>query len=68
MSELEKMQRYIQLTGMEEKKSLLYSMDVRQMNELRKLGLFEMICLAFDYGKAKGFRMAKAEVREGGAA
>lgn len=28
-------------------------------------GIFEVIVLAFDYGKAKGYRAAKAEVERG---
>lgn len=67
MSELEKMQQYIQRTKMDKKQSMRYDICVQQMEELRNLGLIEMICLVFDYGKAKGFRMAMTEVGKGGA-
>lgn len=64
MSEIEKMKRYIERTKMKADNSY-------QLNFLELLDLAhateetpaEIVCLAFDYGKAKGYRAAKAEAR-----
>ena len=69
MSEIEKMQMYIERTKMDIKNPLQYAMNMREAFELSKQahgcgGLpIEMINLAFNYGKAKGYRAAKAERR-----
>lgn len=70
MSEIEKMKRYIERTNMNPEKASLYQMSMLEAFELVKQpnGSFnlsiEMISLAFNYGKAKGYRAAKAEVRK----
>lgn len=67
MSEIEKMQRYIDRTKLD--KNNRFSLTTPEAFELahaaRTMADFpvEVICLAFDYGKAKGYRAAKAEVR-----
>lgn len=67
MSEIEKMKRYIERTNLKEGDR--YYLDMREAFELaiqaRESNDFplEVINLAFKYGKAKGYRAAKAEVR-----
>lgn len=67
MSEIEKMKRYIERTKMD--MPTAYSMNILEAFELSKQAYvcgdlpFEMISLAFNYGKAKGYRAAKAKVR-----
>jgi hypothetical protein len=69
MSEIEKMKRYIERTKMDIKNPLQYAMNMREAFELSKQAHgcgdlpIEMINLAFNYGKAKGYRAAKAEGR-----
>lgn len=69
MSEIEKMQRYIKRTKLKESDTGPYKMNMVEAFELvhqaRKSDtlFIEMIALAFEYGKAKGYRAAKAEVR-----
>ena len=70
MSEIEKMKRYIERTNMNPEKVGLYRMSMLEAFELVKqpngsVNLsIEMLSLAFNYGKAKGYRAAKAEVRK----
>ena len=65
MSEIEKMKRYIERTRM--KRADNYVMVYPEARELfRKAeneadSLFDVISLAFDYGRAKGYRAAKSE-------
>ena len=67
MSEIEKMKRYIERTNLKEGDR--FYLDMREAFELaiqaRESNDFplEVINLAFKYGKAKGYRAAKAEVR-----
>lgn len=64
MSEIEKMKRYIERTKMEADNS--YQMNIREMLDLANATVetpVEIVCLAFEYGKAKGYRAAKAEGR-----
>lgn len=67
MSEIEKMKRYIERTKMNKADNycLVYQEAVGLCNAARRNGdsLMDVIALAFDYGKAKGYRAAKAEVR-----
>ncbi len=67
MSEIEKMKRYIERTKMEKADNycLVYPEAVGLLNAARRNGdsLMDVIALAFDYGKAKGYRAAKAERR-----
>lgn len=68
MSEIEKMQRYIDRT--KRKGADNYCLVYCEAVELgRKVlndydGLLDVISFAFNYGKAKGYRAAKAEVRK----
>ena len=64
MSEIEKMKRYIERTTREADNS--YQMNIREMLDLAHATVetpVEIVCLAFEYGKAKGYRAAKAEGR-----
>ena len=66
MSELEKMQRYIEQTKMNEADN--YCLVYREAVELLQTAtdtnsMVEIIAFAFNYGKAKGYRAAKAEAR-----
>lgn len=67
MSEIEKMQKYIERTKVPQ--NIRYSMNPAQAFELAKDAQtgddlpIKLFSLAFDYGRAKGYRMAKAEVR-----
>lgn len=70
MSEIEKMKRYIERTRMSIKNPLQYAMNMREAFELAHMVgtgdalSIEAISMAFNYGKAKGYRAAKAEVRK----
>lgn len=64
MSEIEKIQRYIKRT--KAGKMNFYQMDLREMLDLAHATLetpVEVVCLAFEYGRAKGWRAAKAAGR-----
>lgn len=67
MSEIEKMRRYIERTKM--KKADRFYLDMAEAFELARQArdssgvTLEVIALAFNYGKAKGYRAAKAEGR-----
>lgn len=67
MSEIEKMKKYISRTPLD--KTSRYYMNMTEAFELSKQAHgcgdlpIEMISLAFNYGKAKGYRAAKAERR-----
>lgn len=69
MSEIEKMERYIERTKMSASTTSLYKMNMLEAFELAYQALecrdlpIEAISLAFNYGKAKGYRAAKAEGR-----
>ena len=67
MSEIEKMQQYIERTRLDD--GGRYKIGMHEAFELARRGHTldslpsEIIDLAFNYGKAKGYRAAKAEVR-----
>lgn len=67
MSKIEKMKRYIERTkmGKAENYCLVYGEAVELCHTARDDydSLLEIIALAFDYGKAQGYRAAKAERR-----
>lgn len=63
MSEIEKMRRYIERTHVKDERDT-FCMRSRQIKTiLAETDLVEAIILAFDYGKAKGYRAAQAERR-----
>lgn len=62
MSEIEKIQRYIARTGVGYKDTSPYHMSVAEAFALaRASDNVRAISLAFEYGRAKGYRAAKAE-------
>lgn len=64
MSEIEKMKRYIERTKMP--KGNPYQMNMAEVLDLARATAetpFDIVYLAFNYGKAKGYRAAKAEGR-----
>lgn len=66
MSELEKMQKCIERTKFPRDKAYTYCLCLREMRELDKLAKSDMLkalILLFKYGRAKGYRAAKAERR-----
>ena len=60
MTEIEKMKRYIERTHVKDERdtSCMRSRQIKTI--LAETDLVEAIILAFDYGKAKGYRTAKA--------
>lgn len=67
MSEIEKMKRYIKQTNMPHSAFRRYQMnwdDLSGLTQMRE-AFTDAVCLAFDYGMAKGYRAAKAEARRG---
>lgn len=66
MTEIEKMQRYIKRTGLPSDPHDKFCFCLGEMDEVWKLSqvdMFRALCLLFEYGKAKGYRAAKAERR-----
>lgn len=67
MTEIEKIQRYVDKHGIS--RNSRYGMNVIEGLELSKAAYeakdlpLEIIVLAFNYGRAKGYRAAKAEAR-----
>lgn len=57
MTNVEKMRRYIERTGA--KLPAAYQMSMSEMMELHRMAdktPIDALCLAFEYGQAKGFR------------
>lgn len=61
MTQLEKIEKYIANTTCDAESK--YTMLFSECIELAKQSRFEGIALAFQYGKAKGYRAAKAEMK-----
>lgn len=60
MTDVEKIRRYIERTGV--KFPAAYQMSVAEMLELRRMAdtaPIDALCLAFEYGQAKGARAAR---------
>lgn len=66
MSEIEKMKRYIERTPISEKTAHNYAIGSTEIgaffDEIER-DRFNAICIAYNYGRAKGYRAAKAKVR-----
>ena len=68
MSEIEKIKRYIERTKLPSDPKCKYCFCLSEMNAIHKamkMDEFGAICLLFEYGKAKGYRAAKAEAHLG---
>lgn len=66
MSEIEKIERYIDRTKISQKSRDAYCMsldDMRALYEGMRRNQFHTMSLIFNYGQAKGYRAAKAEAR-----
>lgn len=68
MTEIEKIQQYIKRTNMKLSDPYRYAMNMSEARELAHQARdndlpIEVISLAFDYGRAKGYRAAKKEAR-----
>lgn len=62
MTEIEKIQRYIARTGVEYKDTSPYHMKIGEAFALaRASDNVRAVSLAFEYGRAKGFRAAMSE-------
>lgn len=71
MNEIENIQRYIKRTGIKYKPSTPYQLNLGEMfalNHLANENKSAAICLAFEYGRAKGERSARAAKKRGAAA
>ncbi len=67
MSVIEKMERYIRRTKIDPKSRDLYSIRPSEVAALRgavTIRPYDIICTAFDFGMAKGYRMVKKENKE----
>lgn len=63
MEKIEGIQRYVERTDMKGDRAR-YDMsrdDLAAFHEMAQRGLFETLCLVFNYGQAKGYRMARKE-------
>lgn len=66
MSEIEKMQRYIDRTKLKNDNYSLMNSEIEALFFMAAKGphnTVDAIMMAFDYGKAKGCRATKAQVR-----
>ena len=67
MSTAEKMKAYIQRTAI--KNADQYAMDFSEIDALYQMSeqghIFDALLLSFRFGRAKGYRMAKKELRHG---
>jgi len=67
MSEIEKIKRYIERTGISEKTAHNYAIGTAKIGVFfDALGTdwFDAICTIYNYGRAKGYRAAKAKMKE----
>lgn len=65
MTEIEKMEQYINNTGLTQDQKRSYDINMRQALELLKeVSEMDALLTAFRYGQAKGYRCAMAEVRK----
>lgn len=69
MTKIEKMRRYIERTGVKYSLASPYNMTFGEMLELRHMeDIGVALGLAFDYGRAKGERSARAAAKAEGRA
>lgn len=67
MSEIEKIERYIQKTGISKKAAQtygLYDTEMRAFYEELQRDWYRGMSIIFSFGQAKGYRAAKAESRK----
>ena len=63
MSRIEKMEKYIERTGDLGTMYSLSMVEAQALVEIWKQNRIEAILLAFNYGRAKGYRAARKEAR-----
>lgn len=61
MTEIEKMKKYIERTKLNISATSPYQANTKEILAISDLPSFDAIILAFAYGRAKGYRAAKAE-------
>lgn len=67
MTKIEKINRYIELTGVKYEDSPAYELwmkDAKELANFAKKDCLSAIGLAFDYGRAKGERHARKELKK----
>lgn len=57
MTDADKMRRYIERTG--EKFPSTYHLSMGELEAIKGMGRLEALVLAFEYGRAKGFRYSQ---------
>lgn len=62
MTTVEKMNRYIERTGAEFPS--VYHLSVGELKALRGMNIFDALALAFEYGRARGYRYARKNRRK----
>lgn len=64
MSKIEQIRKYIMATKIpDNEKYGMYLNDMKALYQLGKQDIYAMLSVAFQYGRAKGYRAAKREVR-----
>lgn len=63
MTEIEKMKKYIERTKLNISATRPYQANAKEILAISDMPSFDAINLAFAYGRAKGYRAAKAEGR-----
>lgn len=66
MSRIEKMNKYIKRTNIPKKTEYAYGLTYSETDALHTMPLLDCICLAFNYGMAKGYRAGKAAAKRHG--
>jgi len=63
-----RIERYIAQTPISERDEINYCIrvsEIRALYELMEQDWYHAICMIFSYGRAKGYRAAKAEAKRG---
>ena len=63
MDRLERIQGYIDRTPAQAPAYDMSGQDMTFFARYIKVSAFDCLCLAFDYGRAKGYRQAQAELK-----
>ena len=67
MNKIDEINRYIELTGVKYDDNTPYQMvwsEMSELSDLAKKDCLSAICLAFDFGRAKGERHARKELKK----
>lgn len=66
MSDIERIRNYVDKTNSQMKNRSAYDMrigEIMALYDARESGWYNVLCLAFNFGMAKGYRMAKKEAQ-----